>query len=929
MNVSTASLLIDNPDELFSKARGDLLQGLGVEDEAARRNCNLYGDTPDQMTSGRLLARCLSRFSFYYRKREGGPDLDEAWAHYEHMTLARIYSDEKPGRFVRAPFGEQKRPTQLYPLWSTPTRSFSDFGVSVRMYFSTLLALSTFLGIAGILNLPLITYFWHKTYSSGIEDLALPVRASAVCADTEWVECDTCEGNMAPERLNYQNPNDDDGAGAYFYPYALMNSCNFSDWLMPGILSFGASLLLVAQFAFAFFWLQPNAEVVFDEEMQTASDYSIKISNPPDDAIDPAEWRDYLVQFGPVAVVTVAIDNAQLLQKLLSHRRTRMQLARKLPASCDTWDREQVEHAIEALPKRWCCSIPFICPSAAALWARLQEIQQEVEEMARRPYKAVSVFVTFETERAQRNCLYTLTPSKLNLWRQKIDTSRFDQRGRLVVEEQVESSRLPETCVDLVDCKGGGATEEFVVDLPHADTEARLKDALGFRGKHVVAIKEATEPTDVRWMDLEVSSFVRFAQYLATTFVVLWFMHWSAYFIGAIYSEDPGSYLIPLFITVTNILVPKICEFINKFESHSTEGARQASLYIKVALFRWFNSGIALLLVTRFTDTISFNPFNGGDSLNQGVYNIIFAELVTIPIIKLVDIIGFVRKHILAPRAEDQDEMNSYFIGGKFELSERYTDATKVLFVSLFYSSILPSSLFLGSFALITHFVVAKFCMLRMWRPSPDVGASLSRLSRNYFFTMALLIHIIMSAYWWSGYPFDNLCEGDNGYYFCNQDFLRSGIFPPLPKMQPDGDKWMTKSQETITSLYAWTAFVILFIGIALLIKENIFPYIVSIFKSTYEPDGADQNIPFSAVKHLNELVAFVPQLRLPGFSHPLLACDISKIDRDVIGWKDDRRGYDDHSLVVEANRILGHETDHVIFPQIQQWTTKENATKQ
>ena len=240
--------------------------------------------------------------------------------------------------------------------------------------------------------------------------------------------------------------------------------------------------------------------------------------------------------------------------------------------------------------------------------------------------------------------------------------------------------------------------------------------------------------------------------------------------------------------------------------------------------------------MTRFTDTISFNPIHGGDSLNQGVYNIIFAELVTIPIIKLFDIMGFVRKHILAPRAEDQDEMNSYFIGGKFELSERYTDATKVLFVSLFYSAILPSSLFLGAFALMTHFVVAKFCMLRMWRPSPDVGASLSRLSRNYFFTMALLIHIVMSAYWWSGYPFDNLCQGDdNGYYFCNQDYLRSAIFPPLPKFQLDGDEWMTNSQESITSMYAWTALVILVVGGVVLIKENLVPYIESIFKSTYE----------------------------------------------------------------------------------------------
>ena len=160
----------------------------------------------------------------------------------------------------------------------------------------------------------------------------------------------------------------------------------------------------------------------------------------------------------------------------------------------------------------------------------------------------------------------------------------------------------------------------------------------------------------------------------------------------------------------------------------------------------------------------------------------------------------------------------------------------QVIFVSLFYSAILPSSLFLGAIALLIHFAVAKFCILRIWRPSPDVGASLSGLSRNYFFSMALLIHIVMSAYWWSGYPFDNLCfRWNNNYQFCNQDFLRSGIFPPLPQFQPENAEWMSESQAKITSLYSWTAIIMILVGVILFLKENVVPYIESIFKSTYE----------------------------------------------------------------------------------------------
>ena len=179
-------------------------------------------------------------------------------------------------------------------------------------------------------------------------------------------------------------------------------------------------------------------------------------------------------------------------------------------------------------------------------------------------------------------------------------------------------------------------------------------------------------------------------------------------------------------------------------------------------------------------------------------------------------------------------------MGGKSDLAERYTDASKVLFVALFYSAILPQSLFLGAAALLVHYVVGKFCLLRMWRPSPDIGPGLSRLSRNYFFSAALLIHIIMCSYWWSGYPYDNICydQGDDGQYYtksCNQDFLRSGVFPPLPRFQPEGASWMTESQAKITSLYGWTALVMVSAGVLVFFKEVLYPCFEYIFMNAYE----------------------------------------------------------------------------------------------
>ena len=121
--------------------------------------------------------------------------------------------------------------------------------------------------------------------------------------------------------------------------------------------------------------------------------------------------------------------------------------------------------------------------------------------------------------------------------------------------------------------------------------------------------------------------------------------------------------------------MPIVCDFINDFESHATEGKRQTSLFAKIALFRWFNSGIVLSIVSSFIESISIEDGNEvqRSSLAYKVYPVMFAEMFFTPLIYMTDVMENFRKHILAPRARDQQEMNNYFSGTEFELAERYT----------------------------------------------------------------------------------------------------------------------------------------------------------------------------------------------------------------------------------------------------------------
>jgi hypothetical protein len=114
-------------DKGLERIRHVLLKGIARDDG---------GDGPRTMTNSRLFARFLSRYRWYYPAQEGGPSLEAAWDHYEHVTLARYFTDEDPQAFVRAPQGEKERKTELYPLWGTPIKEVSDgeVGATIEGY---------------------------------------------------------------------------------------------------------------------------------------------------------------------------------------------------------------------------------------------------------------------------------------------------------------------------------------------------------------------------------------------------------------------------------------------------------------------------------------------------------------------------------------------------------------------------------------------------------------------------------------------------------------------------------------------------------------------------------------------------------------------------------------------------------------------------
>mmetsp|Transcript_36061 Transcript_36061/g.78980 ORF Transcript_36061/g.78980 Transcript_36061/m.78980 type:complete len:445 (-) Transcript_36061:1655-2989(-) len=395
---------------------------------------------------------------------------------------------------------------------------------------------------------------------------------------------------------------------------------------------------------------------------------------------------------------------------------------------------------------------------------------------------------------------------------------------------------------------------------------------------------------------------------------------------------------------------------LTNMESHASEGQKQTSLYVKIAGFRWVNTAIVITIITPFTSTL----MAGKDHLLNGVYAIFFAEIVTTNAVQLLDPMGHINRHFLAPRAKTQEGMNLKFSGALYELAERYTNMTKLLFLALWYCSIYPMSLFLCAAATFINFFSDRFSLMRTWKPAPKLGNRISRMSRKYFSPTAVIAMAVISSYSWTGFPYDNLCEtnetvNDSSYYgrhnitaadnstfaivtvgprdetyrYCLQDLIRMPnviAFPALPVWQPEGDEWMTSDQEHLTSVYGWTSLGIICLVLLLIILSTLVRA-RNLFRGTYDPTGRDMEVNFSDVPSIS---SYIPEVHSAMFTYPLLAADIDDIGEELFEWEDSDRPYayydlremprtcfaEQQSLKMPVRQcFLGHVTGHPNLP--------------
>mmetsp|Transcript_5812 Transcript_5812/g.13266 ORF Transcript_5812/g.13266 Transcript_5812/m.13266 type:complete len:1004 (-) Transcript_5812:1353-4364(-) len=904
-------------DGLLTDEQIDLVLKDLAEEE---RSTTLLSTSLGKQTWSRyLVIKYLQHYKWYNPNRDNpaSPSLSKGWAYFEHFTLPRRFEEKSGGVHIRAPPGENGKGTRLYSAFMTPMESLSDWGIGMGMYFSSLSAVFVIFILAGSLNIANMIYYSSTEYDPNLTGFSLVdmLQYSTVCTDREWVICTQgCSENIGFWNTIFTN----EYYGTSSDGTILINKtkCNPAEFTQ-GMVNYGTLLLLILCMSL-YMWYLKKREVRFDEDNTSAPDYSIVVHNPPSDDLDPDDYRDFFDQFSDkgVTLVTVALNNEVLLDKLVQRRMDIKMLKRRLPPeiALDFDDEGAVDTAVENAKRyRWeeeklrngcskfmsCIFLPFTATlrclgfSSAeedVLWKRIKKTTEQIQELQQQEYQAAGVYITFETEEGQRTALEALNASEMEVM---------------------------------------------------TNTAINLDSSSLFKGK-VLRVTEASEPNAVRWTDLNYSRGSIYLRLLITFCITLGLVAFSA-FILQLSRTRVSTILFSVILSTFNAIVPIIVRKLVSYEKHFDEGSIQASLYLKITVFRWVNTAIITRLITPFLVTLGENKIDLINTVNA----LMISEMIMAPLLRYFDVMTILKRHYFAPRAKSEEELFSCFSGGWYNLGERYTDFTKVLLLCTFYSAFYPLIYFLGAAILFGQYWMDKFLLLSSWQKAPFVGPETARFSRTYFNTAAILLGAISSGYAYARSPFTNLCScADNDkecpaqdqfvfnnvmlqsgddvevqasnelFYFCNQKDIS---FPPIPSVQGSVDKWMTDGQEHLTGVYGVTCLILLILYFVVILGQQIFSTVLSLVKGMYKPKGCTQHKDFSSGIGL-ESFAYIPQLERSGFHFPLLACNIDDIDVKLIGWKDpncrnktnEHRNYDNHNLIFDVPHEKLHRSRHV-----------------
>jgi hypothetical protein len=406
-----------------------------------------------------------------------------------------------------------------------------------------------------------------------------------------------------------------------------------------------------------------------NQSIQTASDYSIEITNPPPTADNPDAYRKFFERFGLVINVAVSKQNALLVSALA--QRKAIERETQLHGSViggdgndgsrkSRWDavdgvnptssqspsvytgllqmlglrrdlgywRQQAQHNEQLVKEQL----------KAAGWREEQEQQQgwdKVGEGSELMLPVNRVYVTFNTERAQRRCLHAMSEGLLwtaaprtmrscwSFFRHCCCTQVRGMGDEALATPSVSGGASGDGNVSFDHLmRPASATGEGLVHSPvaHSAGGASADASAGEGGgcssnlflrhngvAHRLRVVQPAEPSEIIWQNLDVTMGAYLLQLGLSAGLCVGLLSLSFYATRPVMSSDAtdASVKLGIFVAILNATVPTLLVYTSLYERHGKVEDVQSSMMLKLVAFRFCNTALLIFAATSADQMVS------------------------------------------------------------------------------------------------------------------------------------------------------------------------------------------------------------------------------------------------------------------------------------------------------------------------------------
>lgn len=323
-----------------------------------------------------------------------------------------------------------------------------------------------------------------------------------------------------------------------------------------------------------------------------------------------------------------------------------------------------------------------------------------------------------------------------------------------------------------------------------------------FRGVNSLDIEEPTEPGNICWENIEIPAWERNILRLFSIPLSGLTLLGAYLLIEAASKED--QVVSAVTIGLIDVALPYIYQSITYFECHLDVDDKLGSLLFKLVPARVLTS-----VFFKYTGKLKWDEY-----LNtRNILDIMYIQLATCfasPIFSFLDLYNLTKKYIFAPIfSKSQRDYNGYWKGSEWDLAERYSSLSKVIFVTLFYSLLIPLSYFVCAGTLMFAFYFDRFMLFCRWIPAPMMDSTLALYVRRIGL-ISVVAHMYVSSRLLYSWPMDSAYFNPQ-----TQSYEVVNKYPSLWIHELGTRSWHTDTQKSFLGTYlALTILVVVFTAI-------------------------------------------------------------------------------------------------------------------